>query len=245
MPAGKSKEDYQGKVMTVLLQAQYAHPIEREYEAWIVQGIETYFHHASFSYAIWAVSPFEEARWPADERLALGCKVVGLQFKQAKLAKGKLDFDRLHWSLHSPDGQLKLVQRHKEIYYCLPTFVNRLLRRQALEHCLFWRPTKDEPNRNVWYENPAAQTPYKGVCDAMRWGRFVESMLSCAVGKKISSAKDGATFLGTIQRDMNQLIRKKGIVPGEVGREAVRAAPDQETEAVESALYVLAVEVRG
>lgn len=167
--------------MTDLLKATHAHPLEREFEAWIVQGIERYFSDLGVAFAIWAVSPDIEAIWPADEKLLVGCKIVGLQFKQAKLAAGTLGFDRLKWTLHNPTGQFALVQSTPEIYYCLPTFVNRAARSHALDHCLFWRP-EAATNYNVWYDNPAAHTPYKRVRDAMRWGHFMEALLSCTVG---------------------------------------------------------------
>ena len=80
--------------MTIFLETTISKPQEREYEAWIVQGIEEYFERlGAAAYAIWAVSPHDEAHWPADEALAMGCKLVGLQFKQAKLADDKPDFD--------------------------------------------------------------------------------------------------------------------------------------------------------
>jgi len=167
--------------MTDLLKARHAHPLEREYEAWIVQGIERYFADLGMEFAIWAVSPDIEATWPADEKLLFGCKIVGLQFKQTKLAAGALGFSRLKWTLHSPAGQFSLVKSTPEIYYCLPTFVNRAARSHALDHCLFWRPD-DANDCNVWYDNPGADTPYKKVLDAMRWGRFMEALLSCTVG---------------------------------------------------------------
>ena len=170
--------------MTNFLKARHAHPLEREYEAWIVQGIERYFADLGMEFAIWAVSPDVEAEWPADEKLLVGCKIVGLQFKQAKLATGTLGFDRLKWSLHNPKGQFALIQSTPEIFYCLPTFVDRAVRFHALDHCLFWRPG-DAIDHNVWYENSAAHTPYKKVRDAMRWGHFMEAMLSCTVGVKV------------------------------------------------------------
>ena len=44
----------------------------------------------------------------------------------------------------------KQIQKHEEIFYCLPTFLNRDYRHQALHHCLFWRPEKGVMNRTAW-----------------------------------------------------------------------------------------------
>jgi hypothetical protein len=182
--------------MTKHLHVKYANPLEREYEAWIVAGIERYLKDIGLPYAIWAISPDQEKKWPSDEKLKLPSKVVGLQFKQAKLAKGAIAPDRLNWSLHQPSTQFSLVKSHKEIFYCLPTFINRDLREQALHHCLFWRPDLSIPdNKNVWYDNPAAHTPYKNEMNSMRWGLFLEMVLDCNIGAKVTSAAEGEAVL--------------------------------------------------
>ena len=193
--------------MTNFLKARHAHPLEREYEAWIVQGIERYFAKLEMKFAIWAVSPDIEATWPADEKLLVGCKIVGLQFKQAKLGAGTLSFNRLKWTLHNPTGQFALVQSTPEIFYCLPTFVDRAVRFQALDHCLFWRPEL-ALNHNVWYDNPAATTPYNKVRDAMRWGHFMEALLSCTVGVKANTPAEARIHLERIYGRVREFIRR-------------------------------------
>jgi len=175
--------------MLPLLKATHAHPLEREYEGWIVAGIERYFESLKITYAIWAISPDLEATWPADERLNVEGKFVGLQFKQAKLAAGPLKFDRLKWSLHQPKGQFELPQATPAIFYCLPTFANRSARNEALDHCLFWRP-EAAVDYNAWYDNPAALTPYKQLRNAMRWGSFVEALFACTAGVRTAGAED-------------------------------------------------------
>lgn len=193
--------------MSSLLKARHAHPLEREYEAWIVHGIERYFSDLGIEFAIWAVSPDIEATWPADEKLLVGCKIVGLQFKQAKLAAGTLGFNRLRWMLHNPAGQFSLVQSTPEIYYCLPTFVDRAVRSHALDHCLFWRPD-DVTDYNVWYDNPVAHTPYKKVRDAMRWGHFMEALLSCIVGVKADTPAEAYRHVDRIYGRVREFVRR-------------------------------------
>ena len=74
----------------------------------------------------------------------------------------------------------------------MPTFINRDFKRQALNHCLFWRPNpKDPRDLNAWYDNPNARTPHKSIGDSPRWGFFIEKIIGCKIGKKIDSV-DGA-----------------------------------------------------
>ena len=174
--------------MTKHLRVRYSHPLEREYEGWIVAGIERYLTTIGLPYAIWAINPDQEKVWPADEKLLVSAKVVGLQFKQAKIASGPLGADRLHWSLHQPASQFGLIKDNHEIFYCLPTFIDREFRDEAVHHCLFWRPDGSLPdNKNAWYDNPAADTPYKKISTSMRWGLFFEQLLECTVGIKTAS----------------------------------------------------------
>ncbi|KOQ70085.1 hypothetical protein [Stenotrophomonas maltophilia] len=174
--------------MKQILGVKYASPLEREYEAWIVAGIEAYLKNVGLRYAIWAIGSSQEKVWPADEKLSVGWKVVGLQFKRAKLAtSGAVGKDRLKWTFDQPAGQLALVSSTPEIFYCLPTFINRDLRSEALHHCLFWRPDPAKLNTNAWYDNGSkkVKTPYKKLDDSMRWGLFFERLMYCNVGKKV------------------------------------------------------------
>lgn len=211
------------------LRSIYSKPLEREFEAWTVSCIEKYFTALGLTYAIWAVSPADEVNWPADEKLSIKSKLIGLQFKQAKLRKNKTAADRLYWSLHQPPKQFDLIKAHTEIFYCLPTFINRNFRSQALYHCLFWRPG-EEDDKNVWYDNGAADTPYRKIRDAMRWGHFIESILFCSIGELIESPSKGQAAINSImnnQRELFAVTQEKTGGPHENG----------------SGLYLLAIEI--
>lgn len=188
------------------LDIKFSSPLEREYEAWIIQGIEDYFHSIGKTVAIWAVSPDEEVNWPADEHLVVGKKLIGLQLKKVEYKDNKKrpkDFGRLNWKFHNPLGQYDLVVKFPEIFYCLPTFVNRDLRRQAIHHCLFWRPkTGDKHDLNAWYNNASARTPHKSIGNAPRWGLFIEKVIGCSVGKKIETIKDAKAYVNSIRESM-------------------------------------------
>jgi hypothetical protein len=176
--------------MLDILKPKWSYPLEREFEAWIIAGIEQYARRLGRKAVIWAVSPMLEPTWPADEAVQYDGKLFGLQFKQPKLERGTLGFDRLKWDLRQPIRQLAMVQGRSEIFYCLPTFVNRDYRRNALQHCLFWRPGQ-ALNPNVWYDNPLAQTPYKNArASGKRWGEFVENLEECAIGVSIRESGD-------------------------------------------------------
>ncbi len=220
--------------MTSLLKAHHAHPLEREYEAWIVHGIEDCLKLLGYKHAIWAVSPNLEATWPADEVLKTPGKLVGLQFKQAKLGSGPISPDRLKWTLNKPPGQFELVQKNTEIFYCLPTFVNRDSRVRALDHCVFWRPD-DTVDYNVWYDNPAAATPYKKVRDAMRWGHFLESLLYCQIGKRL----DSATAMHSELASFYSKVRESLAAPREGQDNAPSRRANAEPGSTDLALYLL------
>ena len=182
------------------LQIKHTSPIEREFEAWIVAGIEQYFDSLGIAYSLFAVSPALEPVWPADERICTNGKVFGLQFKQAKLSGSSQPLPaQLKWTLHSPAPQFNQVLATPEIYYCLPTFVNRDYRKQALEHCIFWRPDPLQPDKNAWYNNSNATTPYKLLESEARWGLFVERVLNCSVGRKISSYSELASYISEVR----------------------------------------------
>ena len=107
---------------------------------------------------------------------------------------------RLKWTFHLPKDQFDLVMAFPEIYYCLPTFINRNLKYQALSHCLFWRPDpKEKRDKNAWYDNPQARTPYKSIGTSTRWGKFIEDILDCSAGKKIDTVSDAKNYIGSIK----------------------------------------------
>jgi hypothetical protein len=180
---------------------KHTNPLEREFESWIVSGIEDYFESLGIAYSVFAVSPGVEKIWPADERLLVNSKVFGLQFKQAKLSGSGLPASaQLQWSFHQPPGQFSQVVASPEIFYCLPTFINRDYRKQALDHCLFWRPDPAKVDMNAWYNNPGARTPYAELETARRWGLFVEQLFNCTIGRRIKSSKELTNYIQELEK---------------------------------------------
>ena len=190
-----------------LLDLKYSKPIEREFESWIVHGIEHYFKEIAGEVAIWSVSPMSEVHWPADEHLLVGRKLIGLQFKGVSyqpLKNRGHNFGRLNWQFGKPKGQIDLVRKFPEIYYCLPTFVNREYRSQALHHCLFWKPSLSDPRDYVaWYDNQNARTSFKSIGGSARWGRFFEDVSACKIGKLIKNVSDVQQYVSSLRAYMS------------------------------------------
>jgi hypothetical protein len=181
-----------------------SYPLEREYEAWIMQQIDDYFGALGIPVDVFAVSPADEETWPTDEVVGYDGKIVGLQFKKPRLAHPPTDFSRLHWDFSSPATQLPRLIAHPEIFYCLPTFMNRRFRREALTHCVFWRPT-DASDHRAWYENnsPKVKTKHSRICDAPRWGFFVEQFVSCKIGRPLKG-QPFSSYLRSLDIDRDE-----------------------------------------
>jgi hypothetical protein len=194
-------------------------PQEREYKAWITSAIDDYFWTTRRRVQIAAVSPNTEKIWPADEELFVAGKLVGIQFKRPRMRRSGKDAPdaprRLHWNFQQPAGQLQLILKFPEIFYCLPTFTNRRYRRVALHHCIFWRP--DALHNQAWYDNPdpRVKTPYVELADKCRWGYFIEQIIQCPIGVYRTSRAHRA-FLRKLRHELakaaesDQRKRKKG-----------------------------------
>tara|TARA_R110002110_G_scaffold414951_1_gene646856 strand:+ start:154686 stop:155354 length:669 start_codon:yes stop_codon:yes gene_type:complete len=180
------------------LDIKYSIPLEREYESWIAEGIEKYFENIGIKVDIWAVSPSVEKKWPSDEQMIVNGKLIGLQVKRAHYSHTVSDpkkFGKLHWLFSNPKGQYDLVKCFPEIYYCLPTFLNRGIKKEALSHCLFWRPEGGVDNSRAWYDNPLAGKPFNKICNAPRWGKFLEGIYDCTVGKRVRSVTEISDYV--------------------------------------------------
>jgi hypothetical protein len=155
-----------------------------------------YLEEAGLAARIWAISPQDEHTWPADESLLLRGKIIGLQFKRpylAALLQGELfpHYNRLYWPLSHDPAQFRMVKAADEIFYCLPTFTNRLWRKESLHHCLFWRPTRKMGPTDIWYENSQNVQGWSGSIDrhytSYRWGAFFERVQQCEFGWRVDA----------------------------------------------------------
>ncbi|PAV28418.1 hypothetical protein CIL05_17450 [Virgibacillus profundi] len=169
-----------------ILTDNYGIPLEREFEAWIVKGIREYFKQIDENIEIVAVSPKEEKKYPADASFFHNGKVIGLQFKRPKFKElgGKyiICYSRMEWDIDKPEHQYDLIKNNNNIYYALPTFINRAWQENALHHCFFWRPNKKDKHKYVWYNNSNANISLLERTDAYRWGTFIEQIYSDNIG---------------------------------------------------------------
>lgn len=182
-----------------LLARVWSLPLEREFEAWIVHGLESYFACAGIAADVFAVSPKDERTWPADQVVHVDSKIIGLQIKRPKISGPCVpnNYSRLSWSLSQPPSQLARVLARPEIHYVLPTFINRRAKANAIHHCLFWRPANNADTQ-VWYENNKAKT-YKCELNAPRWGLFLESVLRCDVGLKAAAGFSLSEYIDSLR----------------------------------------------
>ncbi|TFZ00664.1 hypothetical protein EZ313_19630 [Ramlibacter henchirensis] len=174
-------------------------PLEREYEGWVVRGIQDYFEHRGQKVVIFAFSPLLEKDYPADEimKLPAGYKGFGLQFKRPS----SFATDSVRWAVDAT--QHKSIASGKSIFYALPTFANRDVYKEALQHCLFFHPTITSP----WLGEPleifldpkgnvtslrlkqskaaiGGGEELHGAGFALRWGAFIEIAERCHIGVK-------------------------------------------------------------
>jgi hypothetical protein len=154
-------------------------PLEREHEGWAIRGIDDYAEASGLNVQSYAVSPYDEIDWPADEALTFRSKFFGLQFKRPYLHGGLV-----RWEIKPASHQFQRICANPEIFYALPTFTNRALRRNALDHCLFWRPcpcccdsTAVTSLNGTWQDR--GDLAFYGCMVPMRWGDFVESLYRC------------------------------------------------------------------
>ena len=192
-----------------ILKEKYSLPIEREYESWIVNEIEKYFRKINLRIECFAISPALEKIIPSDDFFSYNGVLIGLQMKRVLIAKrknGKESYDRIYWDLTKPIGQFQNIIKHPEIYYCLPTFVNREFKKSALHHCLFWRPNSKTTDKILYYDNnsPRVKTQFKIVKNEMRWGLFIEEIFRSNIGKPMNSKADFERYFKNIVSSENK-----------------------------------------
>ncbi|MBO0698360.1 MAG: hypothetical protein J2P46_08205 [Zavarzinella sp.] len=165
-------------------------PLEREFEGWVTRGIEDYFRGVGRRAYVIGIGSRTEKVWPADQAVGVAGKVFGIQMKRARLSSGKaVGPQRLHWKVDSPANQFQFVKQRPEIVYGLPTFADRRLNREALDHCVFWRPPKDlAMPPSIWYDhNPKKSkvAAHERLSVKDRWGLLIERVLYCQFGRKM------------------------------------------------------------
>lgn len=220
--------------MAFHLETTFQLPLEREHEAWAIRGIEDYASASGLQVQAYAVSPADEIDWPADEALTFRSKFFGLQFKRLYLHGGTV-----RWEIKPASLQFQRICSNSEIFYALPTFTNRALRRNALEHCLFWRPCPCccDPStaltlNGTWQERDDLDRC--GCMTPMRWGDF-ESLYRC----EYVEPNAPGTRLGELASRLLAAFRDPPSDRGPAQRGAALEAEDGEAEG----LQLIALEI--
>ncbi|MGH7140085.1 MAG: hypothetical protein ACREHD_30470 [Pirellulales bacterium] len=177
-------------------------PQEREYEGWLAREIEDYFLALGQTVYVFVISQHREKDDPADiwfefQNKGAEGKLIGLQLKRPYLLNHKRPpFEQLYWEFDDPPGQLEKVKASDEIFYCLPTFLNRAYRRISLHHCIFWRPDESDRPTSGWYDERPKNASMKikkrnktKLGSEERWGRFVEGITRCTHGGEWRNAE--------------------------------------------------------
>lgn len=160
------------------------HPLEREFEGWAIRAIEDYLDALSIGYDVVAVSGQDEADWPSDVSLRVTGKVLGLQFKRPRSGS------TITWRLDRPPDQYEKVKARKEIFYALPAFVDRSLRRVSLHHIYFWRPGLRMAERG------SVDLGYVQRSTISRtWGELFLDLHSCREGVELSQQLSLGSYL--------------------------------------------------
>ena len=176
-------------------------PLEREHEAWVIRGIEDYARATGLKCRTFAVSQTEEDAWGADEVIGFRAKVFGLQFKRPYVTG-----NGIFWEISPSSNQFLNVCNNEEIFYALPSFVNRELKYQALHHCIFWRPCIKCSGATVRGEEQLClrrkirqyRRHIRG--QKMRWGDLAEKLFECTAGKRIDQGTNVSSVLAEIQQ---------------------------------------------
>jgi len=146
-------------------------PVEATYEEWVIADIKRYFKSIfpNIDILSFSLGSRKEAQFPADRVLAVGNKVIGIQFKRPSMTT-----EGIQWKLDM--DQYKRIQGKPWMYYCLPNFIDERLREVALHHCWFL-PGDMKIKVGKWLKY---QSKY------LIWGVIGEGIIICYQGVEIS-----------------------------------------------------------
>lgn len=142
-------------------------PTEDNYIDWILFGMKDYFRRIDYKVRTYSIGQIKERQCPVDRILAVGNKIVGLQFKRPVS-------EERPWRYQLTPHQHSMIVQSRWIFYCLPDFTDLHFQEVALFHCRFL-PAYDTPSKTLQVE----QSQY------YRWGAFADGLIGCWVGMEI------------------------------------------------------------
>ena len=141
-------------------------PTEDNYIDWILFGIKEYFRRINYRVLTYSIGQVKERQCPIDRILAVGNKIIGLQFKRPAS-------EERPWRWKRTPHQHEMISCSRWIFYCLPDFVDLSYQEVALYHCRFVSGS----HANEKYIN--------GDQRYYRWGALANSLIGCQEGLQI------------------------------------------------------------
>ena len=179
-------------------------PTEDNYVDWILSSIREYYDEISYTVYTYSISQVRERQCPVDRILAVGNKIVGLQFKRPQTTERP-------WQWKLTPHQHKNISEARWIFYCLPEFVDLRFHKVALYHCQFRPAYADETDGVSLTERPFYY----------RWGAFADALDDCREGLEIGNERQIHQLFNDLSsntRDtylsLNKLAREAYIVRG-------------------------------
>jgi hypothetical protein len=143
-------------------------PTEDNYVDWVMEGIGQYFKDRGYSVLTFSVGQVKEKDFPVDRVLAVGNKLVGLQFKRPST-------ETWPWKHETLPHQHSDILESKWVYYCLPCFTDLSMQKIALYHSRFVR---------------GSEAPIENLENAryVNWGALAEGIIGCWHGLELSDS---------------------------------------------------------
>ncbi len=145
-------------------------PTEDNYVDWVLAGMRDYFRSINYRVRTYSIGQVKERQCPIDRVVAVGNKIVGLQFKRPLS-------DHQPWKYQLTQHQHADLKTARWAFYCLPDFADIRYQEVALYHCRF-APADDSMNS------------HGSAGRYFRWGAFADALISCKEGLLL---KEGRT----------------------------------------------------
>jgi hypothetical protein len=156
---------------------------EATYTHWIVRSIEEYFEDVGYEVYCLYNTQIVENRVPYDVEIDIETfKRFGLQFKRPNPRdppeRTPTSLSEYYWELERTQHRILRRPENRWIFYCLPDFADRNLRRVSRDHCIFVEPSQIPLfNTNSHrFRVRRIRPPYR------RWGAFAQGVIECRIG---------------------------------------------------------------
>lgn len=183
-------------------------PTEDNYIDWTLDGIKEYFRRLNYRVRTYSIGQVKERHCPVDRILAVGNKIVGLQYKRP--------ISESHpWQYETTSHQHADIAQSRWIFYCLPDFADHSYQEVALYHCKF--------------ALAEGTVSIKSIKDYYRWGPFAAGLVDCWIGLEMRDAR----MVERVMADMIDNPRDVYLVLNKLAEEAYLIRPGSTPIAME------------